>query len=71
MLKINCLKISQNSKGSSIFKINYTNIIILRKCGGFVTLKWVLVPLQRAVVELHDTYENMILIIVVVRTGFV
>lgn len=41
-------------------------IIILNKCGSFVRLKWGLVPLEiRAVVELHDHYENIILIIVV------
>lgn len=34
-------------------------------------LKWVLVPLQRAVVKLRDNYENMILIIIVIETGSV
>lgn len=35
-----------------------------------ILLKWILVPLKRTVVELHN-YKNMILIIVVVKTGFV
>jgi len=33
-------------------------------------LKWVLVPLKiRAIVELHDNYENIISIIVVIETN--
>lgn len=39
--------------------------IILSKCVGFVMLKWILVPLKRAVVELHDNFKNMILIVAV------
>lgn len=69
MLKLSCLKDFQKSKGSYIFKIDYVKIILFVKCRVFM-LKCIFISLKREV-ELHDDYESITSMIVVIQKDWI